>query len=438
MFRIGVVVPSWHYWENPFKLQPLWELYYATVLEKEFADRGYETELIDLRGLKGETLPDRVREIPGHDVFMYWIMKSGDSVEIHGIVDLLRRQFPSSLHVAGGTHVDMCTEECEKIFDAVVVGPGENSLIQVVCDIHFGKLKSIYRQKYTEASFSHTPYPRRNFLPESSVVNNLLFAQYGGVPGTSVHFSRGCVYKCGFCVYNVPGFFQVRSPEMMKAEITYLKDTYGVQGINFRDEVIILPNERLSTTMFHVLGESDVIWRGQTTTMATDQQLVQARESGCQELAIGVETVDDQVMQIINKGWQTQTQIRHCIEQCQRIGIRIKMCLIFGLPGEPPDIVEKTMAFIEETKPDYVGLSGFCPVPGSPIFNNPGQYGIRYIDQDWSRHAHLLYRFGDQEEVGLPFEYEPENRWGTTFSREQIQRNIQETQQWLNERAMVY
>ncbi len=111
---------------------------------------------------------------------------------------------------------------------------------------------------------------------------------------------------------------------MMKAEITYLKDTYGVQGINFRDEVIILPNERLSTTMFDVLGESDVIWRGQTTTMATDQQLVQARESGCQEFAIGVETVDDQVMQIINKGWQTQTQIRHCIEQCQRIGIRIK------------------------------------------------------------------------------------------------------------------
>ncbi len=122
MFRIGVVVPSWHYWENPFKLQPLWELYYATVLEKEFADEGHQIELIDLRGLTGETLPDRVREISGHDVFMYWIMKSGDSVEIHGIVDLLRRQYPSSLHVAGGTHVDMCTEECLKIFDAVVCG----------------------------------------------------------------------------------------------------------------------------------------------------------------------------------------------------------------------------------------------------------------------------------------------------------------------------
>jgi radical SAM superfamily enzyme YgiQ (UPF0313 family) len=438
MFRIGIVVPSWHYWDNPFKLQPLWELYYATVLERKLSPTANQIEVIDLRGSTGETLSDQVCAIADHDLFVYWIMKSGDSVEVRGIVELLRHQYPSSKHVAGGTHVDMCTDECLEIFDAVVVGPGEVSLVQVVRDIQITQLQKMYRQKYTEVSFSDTPYPRREFLPASAIVNNLLFQQYGGVPGTSVYFSRGCVYKCSFCVYNVPGFFQVRSPQMMKAEIAYLKETYGVEGINFRDEVIILPNERLSTIMFEALSESQVIWRGQTTTAATDKQLALARESGCQELAIGVETVDDQVMKNINKAWQTQKQVRHFIEQCKRVGIKIKMCLIFGLPGEPLDIVEKTMAFIEETEPDYIGLSGFCPVPGSPIFKNPTEYGIRYIDQDWSRHAHLLYRFGEQEEVGLPFEYEKENRWGKTFTREQIQQNIQLTQKWLNERAMVY
>lgn len=438
MYRIAVVVPSWHYWENPFKLQPLWELYYATILEKELSDGAHHVEVIDLRGMKEEILKERVRHIAGHDLFVYWIMKSGDAVEIQGIVELLRQQYPSSKHVAGGTHVDMCTEECSQIFDALVVGPGERSLPQIIRDMEGNVFKPIYRQKYTEVSFSDTPYPRREFLPESSIANTLLFKQYGGVPGTSVYFSRGCVYKCSFCVYNVPGFFQVRSRDMFKAEITYLQETYGVQGINFRDEVIILPNERLSNMMFDVLGESQVIWRGQTTTVATEEQLARARESGCQELAIGVETVDDQVMQIINKGWQSQRQIRHFITRCKDLGIRIKMCLIFGLPGEPPDIVERTMDFIEETQPDYIGLSGFCPVPGSPIFNDPKRYGIRYIDRDWSRHAHLLYRFGDQEEVGLPFEYEKENQWGKTFSREEIQRNIQVMQKWLSERAMVY
>lgn len=438
MFRIAVIVPTWHYWDNPFKLQPLWELYYATILEQEFPGDAHLVEVIDLRGIQGETLGERVWEIPHHDVFVYWLMKSGDAVEIQRIVAQLRQQYPTARHVAGGTHVDMCTDECVEIFDAVVVGPGERSLPQIVRDIRANELKRTYQQKYTEVSFSDTPYPRRELLPEPSIVNPLLFKQYGGVPGTSVYFSRGCVYKCSFCVYNVPGFFQVRSRDMFKAEITYLKKTYGVQGINFRDEVIILPNERISTMMFDVLEESEVMWRGQTTTMATDEQLGRARESGCQELAIGVETVDDQVMKIINKGWQSQRQICRFIERCKCLGIRIKMCLIFGLPGEPPDIVEKTMAFIEETQPEYIGLSGFCPVPGSPIFKDPQRYGIQYIDRDWSRHAHLLYRFGDQEEVGLPFEYARENQWGKTFSREQIQRNIQVMQKWLNERAMVY
>ena len=44
-------------------------------------------------------------------------MKSGDANEIYSIVDLLKKKFPRSKHIAGGTHVDMLQDECEKIFD---------------------------------------------------------------------------------------------------------------------------------------------------------------------------------------------------------------------------------------------------------------------------------------------------------------------------------
>ena len=114
------------------------------------------------------------------------------------------------------------------------------------------------------------------------------------------------------------------------------------------------------------------------------------------------------------------------------------MCLIFGLPGEPRDIVEKTIRFIKKHSPDYVSLSGFCPLPGSPIFKNPKQYGIKYIDNDWSKHAHLLYRFSDEEEVGIPFEYEEKADWGPTFKRKEIMNNIRITQRWLEEQNMTY
>ena len=114
------------------------------------------------------------------------------------------------------------------------------------------------------------------------------------------------------------------------------------------------------------------------------------------------------------------------------------MCLILGLPGESLDIVAKTVQFIEQMGPDYVSVSGFDPFPGSPIYNNMAYYGIKSIDKDWGKHAHLLFRFSNKEEVGLPFEYFPENRWGKTFSSQQIADNLREVQTYLRDNGMTY
>ena len=114
------------------------------------------------------------------------------------------------------------------------------------------------------------------------------------------------------------------------------------------------------------------------------------------------------------------------------------MCLILGLPGEPRDIVDKTVKFLEETEPDYVSVSGFLPVPGSPIYKDHKKYGVKYIDKDWDKYSHLLYRFSDEEEVGLPFEYEVKTPWGKSFTRDEIKQNIIEVQRWLDDRTMIY
>ena len=72
------------------------------------------------------------------------------------------------------------------------------------------------------------------------------------------------------------------------------------------------------------------------------------------------------------------------------------------------------------------------------VENNPQKYGLKFIDQDLTKHAHLLYRFGDEEEIGLPFEYETYTPWGKSLSRTQITQNIKIMQNWLRERGMSY
>ena len=66
------------------------------------------------------------------------------------------------------------------------------------------------------------------------------------------------------------------------------------------------------------------------------------------------------------------------------------------------------------------------------------EFGIKSIDPDLSKHAHLLFRFGDKEEIGLPFEFQDQTPWGPSLTREDISNNIRSLQRYLGERNMVY
>ena len=432
--KIIMIIPSWHYYIDPIKHQPYWELYYATQVR----NAGYDIEIFDMRTEKKDTFEETINQIPFANFYFYWIFKTGDASEIYSIVGALKNKFSQSLHVAGGTHIDKTIQEASSKMDSIIVGPGEKSFISVINDQKIGNRKKIYQTNYLDVPFSSTEHPDRSFLPRESIVNNKLFSVYENIPATLTYFSRGCVYKCAFCTYNVPNTLQVRTPEQISNEILYLKSEYGIKGILVKDEVAIHPSKTISDQTLGAIERSDIIWRGQTTTMATLDQLKKARDSGCVELAIGVETADDNVMKIINKKWQNKEQILRYSENAKKVGIKTKVCLILGLPGEPSDIVEKTIDFLKKVDADFASVSGFLPVPGSPIANNPSAYNITKIDKDWHSYSHLLYRFSDEEEVGLPFEYVTGADSMNNFNRSEVADNIKTIQNWLRDRDMVY
>jgi anaerobic magnesium-protoporphyrin IX monomethyl ester cyclase len=447
MLSVGVVIPSWHYFSNPFKLQPLWELYFATLIDSRFSESKAKASVFDLRvsrdTVNGFNLENVAGHIPEQDVYFYWIMKSADSKEIKLVVNQLRKAYPNSRHIAGATHVDNFPEECAEFYDAIILGPGDESLIDAINDIKKGHLKNIYTDEWKQRKYSSYPFARRHYLPNNAIVNTELFGEYGRLLGTSAMMQRGCCFKCAFCVYNVPGYIQPKSNQMVEEEIEYLKREYKIQGLNLRDEIAIPLTPKVAAGFLNAIGRTNLKWRGQTKVgaskgkMVTREVLKLAAESGCVELAIGVESASQQVMDVIDKR-QDISQVRDFISYCKEFKIKIKMCLILGLPGEPTDIVEQTIKFIEKTKPDFVAVSGFCPVPGSDIYNNQKYYGIKSVVQEWDKHAHLVYRFGDDEDFGLPFEYEDTNKWGKTFSRGEIIQNIVGVQNYLRERKMIY
>lgn len=441
MLSLGIVIPSWHYYADPFQPQPLNELYFATLVDAHFGGVGVEVDVIDLRvspsvGSRID-IDSATASIPEHDIFFYWVMKAADFNEIVAIVERLRRSYPGAKHVAGGTQIENLGAECKEYFDVTISGPGEGPLIEIVEDTRVGSLREDYVGDWGASGYDRYPFPRREYLPYKSIVNKQLFRQYGAVSGTSVLFSRGCCFKCAYCVYNVPNVIQRRSPQSIEDEIQYLKREYGVRAVNLRDEICIPLSRTDSIPFIKTMARQDIMWRGQTRVLTDKEILSHAHESGCVELAIGVESVSQEVLDIVKKA-QNLAQVREMIATCKEIGIKVKMCLILGLPGEPRNILELTRRFVEETQPDYVSVSGFCPVPGSEVFNKKEQYGIRYIDQDWSKHAHLMFRYSDDEDHGLPFEYAETSQWGDCFSRQEIKNNILELQHYLQAQGMSY
>ena len=432
--KITFIIPSWHYWADPIKHQPYWELYYSTHIRAA----GHSVEVVDLRVDNKKSFEEKIKDIKQSDFYFYWIFKTGDAFELYSVSKLLKKRFPKSIHAAGGTHVDKEPNDSAKHFDALVIGPGEKAFLKIIKDSNQNNLLKIYQTNYSEIPFSETMIPERNFLPDNLIVNNKLFTGYADIPGTLTYFSRGCVYKCSYCTYNVPNSLQVRTPQQIKDEISFLKEKYLIKGILVKDEVALNPNKRICTETLNAIETSDVIWRGQTTTLGTYDQLKHAADSKCLELAIGVETADEGVMKLIDKTWQDRDQILNFGRNARKVGIKIKVCLILGLPGEPLDIVKKTINLLEELEPNFASVSGFLPVPGSPIANNPQKYGIKSIDRNWDKYSHLLFRFAEEEDVGLPFEYDISENSINNFSREQIVENIIEVQNWLRDRGMVY
>ena len=142
MFEVGVVVPRWAYWANPIKQQPLWELYYATLIQDRVA--GANVRLIDTRG---KSTQQAVADLPECDIYLYWIMKTADAPELYELARDLKRIHPESTHLAGGTHVDHLTDECTHYFDCVFTGTAETSIVAAIDDWANGTLRERYRDE---------------------------------------------------------------------------------------------------------------------------------------------------------------------------------------------------------------------------------------------------------------------------------------------------
>jgi radical SAM superfamily enzyme YgiQ (UPF0313 family) len=435
MTRIGFVFPSSDYLFDPFRGDPHTHFQILTVLEDHFGST-VDLKLIDLRAIKPKFA---IYHIPECDVYLYSVYTL-DYEEQVNIVGNLRKRYPRAKHIAGGPHAVIFKEQSLQTFDSLVIGDGEDSIIQAINDIRNGEPKKVYEQ-INPIDINRFPYPLRKYIPESAVARKGLLAMktkkgYEQLLSTTVMFSRGCPYRCSFCAMpqlsKVSPGIRYRDPQLIEAEIEYLKRDYKIQAISLLDDISIPHEPKRASAHLDALGRTGIIWKGQSRIDGITPNLAKmARNAGCVALGMGVESVSQRSLDIVNKKIHIR-QAGEAISVLKQAGIESRIYLIIGLPGEPEDIVDESWKFIQEAQPDMVYLSVFTVRPGTEVFNNPAKFGIKHVHTDWGKSMHLFGRY-EKEVPTLTFEYNEVTPWGKGFTTEMIINNYHELQTRIKE-----
>lgn len=408
--QIDFIFPSSSYLFDPFRGDPHTHFQILTVLDWHFGSQ-VSLRLTDLRGVKPESFKYKIQDA---DLFLHSVYTL-DWHEQKTLVEELRATYPAAKHIAGGPHVLTFTEESKKLFDAIILGDGEESIAEVVNDYIKGELKPVYEQ-CGKIDINKYPFPKRHFLPKSAVSRSGLISLknspgYNELLSTTVIFSRGCTHKCSFCAlpnlkkYN-PGM-RYRTPEHVYEEIEYLKQEFGVQAVSLLDEIGIPPYRKMALPYLDALKKTGIPWKAQCRVDNIDEEIAaKIKDCGCVTLCLGIESPIQECLDLVNKRIDV-ARSKKTIQILRKFGIETRLYMMIGMPGEPPDIVEKTWQFIEESDPVSVYLSLFTVRPGTDIYDNPDKYGIKNVSSDWTNTMHMFGRY-EEEHPKLTFEYKDE------------------------------
>jgi len=355
MKEITIIYPPSPFLIDDMVMPPLGPLYLSSVLK----DGGARCKVIDLS--HNAQLPNIHTKLVGI---------SATTPQYPYALEV-QKQLKKEGHIVaiGGPHSSGVPDVClGDGFDYVVVGEGE----QAICDLLNRPADKVIRNNYIK-DIDKIPFPDRDAVDIHAYKYSI-----DDLPASTMITSRGCPYNCAFCGNSVWGrTTRLRSPENIYAEAKQLKERHGFKAIMFFDDVFTLRKDRVIKTC-SALKELKMNLRAFARADNMDSDIAKALyEAGCKEVGIGAESGSQKILDICMKETSVEQNTR-AIDVCRENGLRVKLFMIIGLPGESEETVHETKRWLEKVRPDDFDLTVFVPLPTSDIYNNSGIYECHF------------------------------------------------------------
>jgi radical SAM superfamily enzyme YgiQ (UPF0313 family) len=236
----------------------------------------------------------------------------------------------------------------------------ENGMSEIVKDIN--KLPTPDR-----SLLDHTPY----FNPKMKKT-----------PHTAMLTSRGCSYRCSYCVPNSLSFARelefkkknkkkpvvtVRSADSVIKEFKELVDQ-GFRSVSIIDDQFLWEEKR-TLDICDGIKDLGIEWSCLARPDRISKRTAEAMASaGCSYIDIGVESFDQSILDSVNKDLKVP-EVFKAIDIIKNAGIEPELNILLGSsPLETEETIKKTLDTVKSLDVRYVLFSITSPFPGTDFY----------------------------------------------------------------------
>lgn len=271
-----------------------------------------------------------------------------------------------------GLHASFMSDEALKYAHCVIQGECEGIIHDLLDDYERGDiLKDIYKRDSILDLKELKPYPTD------------LIAKEDYDDFWTVTVSRGCPYKCHFCVVN-PFFGKIRYRPIKQIveEIANSKASF----IELHSDNLTA-DKNYAKELFQAITPLNIKWAvASDISIAQDDELLRlASKSGLMYLLVGLETPSQEALKGTGKGFVKVNEIKDRIKKLHDHGIIVDSAMMFGFDEHDKSIFDRSLEFALDVKIDVCDPVIQIPFPGTKLFKDLENQN-RILTYDWSRY----------------------------------------------------
>lgn len=271
--------------------------------------------------------------------------------------------------VMGGPQVSFNVEASLEHADAVVIGEAEGVWQKCLADFEKGGIKQRYKTT-SPCAYRESPIPRWDLIRTDRVM---------AIP---VQVSRGCPYKCEFCVVrNLLGrAHRYRDLGNVIEEIRALPK----RQITFADDNLTA-NKQYAHALMEKLKPLKVSWMCQASLDVSDdpELLGKMAEAGCTSILVGIESLNPASLKEAAKYQNRVEKFAKGISVIHDHGIHVIGSFIVGFDTDYLDAFDRIVEFTNKNAVTLFSLNVLTAYPGTDLYSRMMAGGrINDIDTD--------------------------------------------------------